>query len=128
MLRSLTVLVCFLRLSLARGTDLLAHLPWTVHFSPGGGCTAAIVDALGSARSTVLVQAYSFTSMPIAKALVDAHRRGVNVEVVLDRSQRTEQYSSATFIANAGIPEVAPKRRTENRASMHDEALERIHG
>src|ERR1039458_7346670 len=39
-----------------------------------------------------------------AKALVEAHRRGVKVEVVLDRSQRTEKYSSATFVRNEGIP------------------------
>ena len=34
----------------------------TVYFSPDGGCTAAVVDALGKAKKTVLVQAYSFTS------------------------------------------------------------------
>ena len=48
--------------------------------------------------------AYSFTSMEIAKALLDAHKRGVNVQVILDRSQRTEKYSSATFLSNQGIP------------------------
>jgi phosphatidylserine/phosphatidylglycerophosphate/cardiolipin synthase-like enzyme len=51
-----------------------------------------------------LVQAYSFTSAPIANALVDAHKRGVNVQVILDKSQRTEKYSSADFVARAGIP------------------------
>src|SRR5208283_3803153 len=56
------------------------------------------------AKRTVLVQAYSFTSAPIAKALVDAHKRGVDVEVVLDKSQKTEKYSSADFLAHAGIP------------------------
>lgn len=56
---------------------------WQVYFSPHGGCTEAVVAALGSAKSTVLVQAYSFTSAPIAKALVEAHRRGVKAEVVL---------------------------------------------
>jgi phosphatidylserine/phosphatidylglycerophosphate/cardiolipin synthase-like enzyme len=29
---------------------------------------------------------------------------GVKVEVILDKSQRTDQYSSATFLFNAGIP------------------------
>ena len=76
----------------------------TVYFSPKGGCTEAVVDALGKAKQTVLVQAYSFTSAPIAKTLVDAHKRGVKVTVVLDKSQETEKYSSATFVANAGIP------------------------
>jgi phosphatidylserine/phosphatidylglycerophosphate/cardiolipin synthase-like enzyme len=33
-----------------------------------------------------------------------AHRRGVKVEVILDKSQRTQSYSSATFLFNAGIP------------------------
>lgn len=75
-----------------------------VFFSPHGGCTEAVVDSLGKAKSTVIVQAYSFTSAPIAKALVDAHKRGVNVRVILDKSQRTERYSSADFVHNAGIP------------------------
>ncbi len=74
-----------------------------VFFSPSGGCTAA-VENLNKAKSNVLVRAYSFTSAPIAQALVDAHKRGVNVEVVLDKSQRTEKYSSADFLRNAGIP------------------------
>lgn len=77
---------------------------WEVYFSPHGGCTEAIVRELSKAKISVLVQAYSFTSAPIAKALLDAHRRGVNVEVILDKSQRTERYSSATFLLNSGIP------------------------
>jgi hypothetical protein len=35
---------------------------------------------------------------------VDAHRRGVDAQVILDKSQRTEKYSSATFLRNMGIP------------------------
>jgi len=77
---------------------------WDVYFSPKGGCTEAVVAALDKARTRVLVQAYSFTSAPIAKALVDAARRGVKVEVLLDKSQRTEKYSSADFIIHEGIP------------------------
>ena len=67
-----------------RGSAGAAEAPKTaVYFSPDGGCTAAVVEALGKARKTVLVQAYSFTSAPIAKALVDARRRGVKVLVIL---------------------------------------------
>ena len=75
-----------------------------VCFSPHGGCTEAITFQLAKATRTVLVQAYSFTSAPIAKALVDAHKRGVKVTVILDKSQRTEKYSSADFLLNSGIP------------------------
>ena len=48
-----------------------------VCFTAGGNCTNAIVKTLGDAKRTILVQAYAFTSAPIAKALVDAHQRGV---------------------------------------------------
>jgi phosphatidylserine/phosphatidylglycerophosphate/cardiolipin synthase-like enzyme len=67
-------------------------------------CTQEVVDALAGAKKNILVQAYSFTSAPIAKALVDAHRRGLEVKVILDRSNRTAHYSAATFLAHAGIP------------------------
>jgi phosphatidylserine/phosphatidylglycerophosphate/cardiolipin synthase-like enzyme len=77
---------------------------WEVYFSPRGGCTDPIIRELNKAKNSILVQAYSFTSAPIAKALLDTHKRGVKVEVILDKSQRTQQYSSATFLYNSGIP------------------------
>ena len=75
-----------------------------VYFSPKGGATDAVVNTLDQATNSILVQAYSFTSAPIAKALVDAHRHGVKVQVLLDHSQRTERYSEADFLKNSGIP------------------------
>lgn len=77
---------------------------WEVYFSPPGGGTAAIVKALDSAKKTVLVQAYSFTSAPIAKALMSARKRGVDVRIILDNSQATQRYSSARFFLNVGVP------------------------
>lgn len=74
-----------------------------VAFSPDGGGTALVVKTLGKAKQRVLVQAYSFTSKPIAQALVAAAARGVIVTVVLDKSQRSERYSSADFLRNQGV-------------------------
>ena len=76
----------------------------SVYFSPRGGCTTAVVDALDAAKQSIRVQAYSFTSAPIAKAIVDAKHRGVDVEILLDKSQRMEKYSSADFVAHGGSP------------------------
>jgi len=80
-----------------------AGASYTVCFVPGEDCEGVIVAEINQARSVILVQAYSFTSMPIAKALVSAKQRGVSVQVILDKSQRSERYSGATFLANAGI-------------------------
>jgi hypothetical protein len=75
-----------------------------VYFSPRGGATEAIVNEIESARNEILVQADSFTSTPIAKALVAANKRGIIIETVLDKSQKREKYTSADFVAHAGIP------------------------
>jgi phosphatidylserine/phosphatidylglycerophosphate/cardiolipin synthase-like enzyme len=78
---------------------------WEVYFSPKGGCTDAIVRELNKAKTTILIQAYSFTSTPIAKALLGAHKRGVKVEVILDKSQRNDKYSSADRCSSYHSPQ-----------------------
>jgi phosphatidylserine/phosphatidylglycerophosphate/cardiolipin synthase-like enzyme len=91
----------------------------TVCFTPGGNCTEQIVNALADAKRTILVQAYSFTSALIAKALLDAHKRGVQVQVILDKSQRSDKYSSADFLANQGVPVVIDA----NHAIAHNKII-----
>src|SRR2546422_499159 len=88
----------------ARASLVLAESKIDVYFSPKGGCTEAIIDNLNKATNAVLVQAYSFTSLPIAKALVDAKRRGLQIQVILDKSQRTGRYSEGDFLQHNAIP------------------------
>ena len=54
--------------------------------------TEAVVQELAGAKQSIQVQGYSFTL------------RGVDTQVFLERSQRTEKYSSADFVAHEGIP------------------------
>jgi phosphatidylserine/phosphatidylglycerophosphate/cardiolipin synthase-like enzyme len=84
----LAILFSFLIFSSSPAVDfILNKTPAQVYFSPHGGCTEAIVKEIDEAKTEVLVQAYSFTSTPIAKALLNAHKRGVKVEAILDKSQ-----------------------------------------
>ncbi len=76
----------------------------TVHFSPNGGCEEEWITIVGSARKTVRVQAYSFTSVPIADALIAAHARGVDVAACLDDSNRTDPHGQAPRLIAAGVP------------------------
>lgn len=73
-------------------------------FSPENESTELVIKVIRSAKKTIRLAAYSFTSAPLAEALVAAHRSGVDVQVVLDKSNATAKYSSATFLANAGVP------------------------
>lgn len=72
-------------------------------FSPKGGCTSSIVEIIDSARESILLQAYSFTSDPIEHALIEAKKRGVTVRVVLDRSQYEAKGAAALPLFEAGI-------------------------
>lgn len=77
--------------------------PPEVYFSPRGGCTEAVVKEISRAKESILVQAYSFTSAPIAEALAVAKKRGVDVQVVVDQSQETAKRSVLPVLAKAGI-------------------------
>jgi phosphatidylserine/phosphatidylglycerophosphate/cardiolipin synthase-like enzyme len=75
----------------------------TVRFSPKGGCQDAIVQELQKARREILVQAYSFTADPLTFALVDAKQRGVDVQILLDKSNEVERYSDLSIFLEKGL-------------------------
>ncbi len=76
--------------------------PWSVYFSPQGGCTRAIVAAMADARGNIDVQAYNFTSEPIARAIIDARKRGVEVRIIVDHTAAGQMGCQAQACAAAG--------------------------
>jgi phosphatidylserine/phosphatidylglycerophosphate/cardiolipin synthase-like enzyme len=74
-------------ISSVQADDNIGMLRYSVCFTPGENCTQLIADELSKATRTIQVQAYSFTSVPIMKALIDAKNRGLDIEVILDKSQ-----------------------------------------
>lgn len=74
-------------------------------FTPGEDCTGMLVHEINQAKSSIAIQAYSFTSRPIANALIQAHKRGIKVELIVDRSQEKSQtHSAASGLKRQGIP------------------------
>jgi phosphatidylserine/phosphatidylglycerophosphate/cardiolipin synthase-like enzyme len=90
-----------------------------VNFSPKGGCTEAVVGELKHARHHIQVLAYSFSSKPIAQALIDAKLRGVQVEIVLDHSNEKEGYSDLKFFLDQGlVPVIDPQHAIAHNKVM----------
>lgn len=87
-----------------------------VAFSPDANSEELVLKAIGSARSSIGVAAYSFTSPVISKALLNAKKRGVDVRVVVDENGNRSKASLAALnlLANAGIP-----TRTISRYAIH---------
>lgn len=73
-------------------------------FSPGGGCEERIAEELASAERAIRIQAYFFTSKPITNAVVKAKKRGVDVCVILDKSQEKMTYGSWRILRREGVP------------------------
>jgi phosphatidylserine/phosphatidylglycerophosphate/cardiolipin synthase-like enzyme len=76
-----------------------------VYFSPEGGAANAIIEAIDAAKSSILVQAYSFDYLPFARALVAAKKRNVEVSLLLDKDKTNEEKEAAVnFLVNSGVP------------------------
>jgi phosphatidylserine/phosphatidylglycerophosphate/cardiolipin synthase-like enzyme len=75
-----------------------------VCFSPQGKCENLVVQAINKAEKSIYIQAYSFTSIPIADALIEASKKGVEIKVVLDRSQKGEKFSQGPKLIDHKIP------------------------
>jgi phosphatidylserine/phosphatidylglycerophosphate/cardiolipin synthase-like enzyme len=74
-------------------------------FSPYGKCSAHILREIDQAKTELLVAVYAFTNEELAQALVQAKKRGVAVQVVIDREfDATNQNSKGKFIEAQKIP------------------------
>jgi len=85
-------LVCF-SLSLA-----------AVCFTPGDYCEGKIVGLIYSAKHKIRVQSYTFTSDRIARALVNMKKKGIDVEVILDKTQfQCQHFSQRNYLWQHGV-------------------------
>lgn len=76
-----------------------------VAFTPGDDIAGQIIGAIRHAQRQVLVQAFSFTHDGIARALIEAHQRGIEVKLIADREQTEKtRRGQVTGIARAGVP------------------------
>lgn len=93
-------------------------------FSPEGKCSRLIVLAIEKAEKSILIMAYSFTSPQIADALVKAHRRGVDVRVLIDKSQIKGRHSQLSYLFQNGVPiYIDPaKGLAHNKVMIFDES------
>lgn len=90
-------------------TEPLGPVPATVAvcFVPEQECDVPIIQAIEAAKTSIRVQAYGFTAMPIMRALAAAKARGVDVQAILDKSDERDtrrRISGARLMAEAGVP------------------------
>ncbi|MFO6428276.1 phospholipase D family protein [Escherichia coli] len=76
---------------------------------------------ISDAGQEIRLMGYAFTSPDIARALVDARKRGVDVRVVLDAESNNNKYSRAAIntLVLAGIP----VRTVSSYKILHDKVI-----
>lgn len=72
-------------------------------FSPGGQTEKDIINSLDFTRDSADIAVFSFYSLDIAKAVVNAHKRGARVRVLVDRVQAAQSEVGELLIKN-GVP------------------------
>lgn len=98
------LLLCFLFNFSFATTQITSGSSVDVGFSPNKGSLDLVLKCINSAKQSIEVAAYSFTSKPIAEALYKASKRGVKVRVIADEKSNLRKYSAVTFTANHNIP------------------------
>mgnify|MGYP003332826027 CR=1 FL=1 len=72
-------------------------------FTPGENCTDLIVKQINQAKTSVYVQAYGFTSKPIIDAIAKGKSRGIEIKMILDKTNETKQGDGARYLISKDI-------------------------
>ena len=74
-------------------------------FSPQGKCATHIVREIENAKRELLVAVYAFTSDDLAGALAKAKKRGLIIQVIIDREFDSRNHNSkGKFLEAQSIP------------------------
>jgi phosphatidylserine/phosphatidylglycerophosphate/cardiolipin synthase-like enzyme len=74
-----------------------------VYFTPPAGVAQAIIAQIDQSEREVLVQAYGFTHRPIARALVRAQKRGVEVRVLVDQKSEAQNHDVLMLLEDGQV-------------------------
>lgn len=74
-----------------------------VLFSPDDDVEQALMQLIKEEQKGLKIAIFSFTNKNIAQALIDAHQRGIHVQVVCDPAQGKDRYSKIAMLKEAGI-------------------------
>ena len=103
-MKKLLLLLSVVTISSYASTPVNSGASFDVGFSPNGNSLNLVLQGINSAKKSIHVAAYSFTSKPIAEALLKASKRGVDVKVIADQKSNSGKYSATTYLANNNIP------------------------
>jgi cardiolipin hydrolase len=73
-------------------------------FSPGERCLRQIIHRIGQCRRTADLCVFTITDDRISRAILEAHKRAVNVRIITDNDKCLDLGSDVHHLREAGIP------------------------
>ena len=83
--------------------SLKANAVKKVLFSPDDNLQQALIEYINNENKQIRVAIFCFTDKDIAQALIDAHNRGIDVEIVTDPAQLKDRYSKMSLLQDSAI-------------------------
>ena len=90
----------------------------SVYFCPLHDCQEKVLDALDSAEYSVKILAFTFTDDFVAEKLYALSQKGVDVEVIYEKTRIT-RYSTSHFLEEVGISVFVDG----NKYTMHEKMI-----
>src|SRR5207244_10254239 len=118
MRRKRAVLALCLVILLGLTTSAQGDMVVQTCFSPQGNCSAHILREIEQAKKELLVAVYAFTSDELASGLVQARKRGVSVQVILDREFDADNKNSKDKFLE--VQKIPMRRVTGIRCAVKD--------
>lgn len=101
-------------------SDLVGRV---VLFAPDDDISGALQALIGREHHAIKMAMYMFTDQDIARAIVTAFERGIDVEVVVDQSCVDGEYKALTLLKEAHVPLFVYKSQKRGRSGpdlMHN--------
>ncbi len=100
-----SMVIAYNTIDRSKNTNPNKELPISIYFTPWDNAEQAIILALNTARKSIHIQAYVWTSKPLTNALIAAKKRGVLIKILCDRNQvLTSQSSQIPTLVQYAIP------------------------
>lgn len=98
------IVIAFIAFSYYKASAKPLEGEYTTCFTPPERCGDLIVTNIKSAKKSIFMQAYYITSNKIISSLIEARKRGIDVQLVLDRTNlSTANKTKLKMLSEAGI-------------------------
>ena len=92
-------------------------------FSPEGSALQLVLNTIDTAKESIRLMGYSFTSPEVTRALITAKQRGDDVKVVVDWKANSAKGSAGAAAMNLLVNTGIPVRTVSKFRIMHDKVI-----